>query len=173
MDLTSLDLEERDSILRNVDKENSDGVKIPKIIMQTWKNKVVPTHWESSPKSIKTYMSDWNYVMMTDEDNLKFMETYYPKYVKIYNELPYPICRADMIRAAFLHRYGGLYMDMDIQLKGSLNELFKADAPLYLVTSGNVGSVITNSMMAAKPGVEIWLTYMRKAGDPLPWYYIG
>ena len=49
-------------------------VVIPKIIMQTWKNTQVPDHWKRSPESIKQHMSDWQYVLMTDDDNRKFVE---------------------------------------------------------------------------------------------------
>ena len=45
------------------------NARLPKIIMQTWKNKDLPEKWKKSPLSITKYMPDWEYVLMTDEDN--------------------------------------------------------------------------------------------------------
>ena len=55
----------------------STQCSIPKIIWQTWKTKNVPDVWKSSPESWIKYHSDWQYFLMSDEDNRKFVETYF------------------------------------------------------------------------------------------------
>lgn len=135
-------------------------VTIPKIIMQTWKNNEVPDKWQPSVTSIQTYMPSWTYILMTDDDNLNFVKTYFPDFLPYFLHFPYNIQRADAIRAMFLYINGGIYMDLDIEILKPLDELFTSDDDLFFVKSGNVGSYVTNSFMASKPRNPFWLTYL-------------
>lgn len=146
---------------------------IPKIIMQTWKNHNIPDKWSTSPESIKKYMSDWEYVLMTDSDNLEFVTKHFPNFLPYYKAFPYNIQRADAIRYLWLYVNGGLYLDLDIEITHDLTELFSGNNELYLVSSGNVGSCITNSFMASKPGCKIWLEMIEQMKKTLPWWCIG
>lgn len=132
-------------------------IQIPKIIMQTWKNDTIPDHWKASPASIKKYMPDWKYVLMTDEMNREFCAKHFPDFLSTYDNFPHPIQRADAIRYMFLYKFGGLYIDMDIELLHDLSPLFTQDADVFLVRSGNIGSILTNSFMASRPRCPIWL----------------
>lgn len=148
-------------------------VRIPQIIMQTYKTETLPAKWQSSQDSIKKYMPNWRYILMTDEMNRKFVEENFRSFLPVYDAFPYPIQRADAIRYMWLYMNGGLYMDCDIELLAPLDSLFYQDSELYLVQSGNVGSVITNSMMASKPYCRIWLDAVEAMRQPPPWYCIG
>lgn len=130
---------------------------IPKIIMQTWKTSEIPEKWKSSPESIRNYMPDWKYVLMTDEDNRKFVQNHFPDFLPTFDAFPYPIQRADAIRYMWLYIHGGIYIDLDFELTHSLENLFLEESELYFVKSGNVGSIITNSLMASQPGNKFWL----------------
>ena len=99
-------------------------ITIPKIIMQTWKNTDIPDKWKSSPASIRQYMPDWEYVLMTDDMNDQFVRTYFPDFYSHYVNFPYPIQRADAIRYMWLYKHGGIYMDMDFELIKPLDDLF-------------------------------------------------
>lgn len=154
------------------DKDNK--VKIPKIIMQTWKNRNVPDKWKCSPESIKKHMPGWKYVLMTDTDNRRFVKKYFPDFLKYYDAFPYGIQRADAIRYMWLYVYGGIYMDLDFEMLHPLDHLFTSGAEVYLVNSGNVGSCITNSFMASKPGCKLWLEMIEAMKNPeLSWYHMG
>lgn len=170
----------------SIDLSNSlsqnNSVKIPKIIMQTWKDKNIPEKWKSSPLSIKKYLPDWKYVLMTDEDNRNFVKKHFPNFLKYYDGFPHNIMRADAIRYCFLYVFGGLYMDLDFEIlppprnhKGPhpINSLFTSDNEVYLVSSSNVGSYLTNSFMASKPGCKLWLDAIEYMKKPVPYYYIG
>ena len=148
-------------------------VKIPKIIMQTWKTHTVPDHWKVSPESISGLMPDWEYVLMDNTDNRAFIEEHFPDFLPYYDDFPYDIQRADAIRYAWLYVHGGIYMDLDFEVLHPLDELFISDAEVYLVHSGNVGSYVTNSFMASKPRSKFWLDVMEEMKKPLPWYYLG
>lgn len=160
------------------------NVKIPKIIMQEWnmmaplengkyKDRDIPKHWKPSPKSIKKYMPDWKYVFMTDEDNRAFVKKYFPDFLKYYDRFPHNIMKADAVRYCWLYINGGIYMDLDFEVEHPLDELFTGDVEVYLVSSSNVGSYLTNSFMASKPGCKIWLECIEAMKKKLPWYYAG
>ncbi len=159
------------------------GVKIPKIFIQEWiefpnsrgkyKSKSVPDHWKSSPKSIKKYMSDWKYVLIDNKKADKLVRDYFPNFLETYNSLEYPIMKVDAIRYMWLFVHGGIYMDLDIELVKPIDCFFKKDADIYVVNSGNVGSVYTNAILASKPGCRIWLDCLKEIKKPYKYWMIG
>lgn len=156
--------------------ENSKNidVKIPKIIMQTWKDKNIPDKWKSSPRSIKKYMPDWEYVLMTDDDNYRFVKKYFPDFLKYYDAFPYDINRVDAVRYLWLYVHGGIYMDLDFEVMEPIDRFFVSDIDVYLVHSSNVGSYLTNSFMASKPKCKLWLDVIETMKKPnLSWYHMG
>jgi mannosyltransferase OCH1-like enzyme len=158
----------------SLDSYHQDNkVKIPMLIMQTWKNHDIPKKWQSSPVSIQKYMPGWDYVLMTDRDNRKFVKKHFPDFLPYYDRFPHNIQRADAIRYMWLYVHGGIYMDLDFEVQYPLDDLFKSDSELYLVASGNVGTYLTNSFMASKPGCKVWLDMIEAMKQKLPWYYIG
>ncbi len=150
--------------------------RIPKVFMQTWKDEQVPERWKISPLSVKEKMGNWEYHLMTDQMNLEFVTRYFPEFLVTYNSLPYPIQKADAIRYMWLYINGGVYMDLDIVLNKNIEEFFYSDCDIYLVHSGNVGSVYTNALMASKPRCQFWLECLdeikRSCQDPSD-FWIG
>lgn len=155
------------------DRWSADEAKIPRIIMQTWKNCDIPSHWKESPLSIRQMMPNWTYVLMTDEDNNKFCQTYFPDFWPYFRDMEHNIQRADAIRYMWLYVYGGIYVDMDMVVVKPLDKLFVEDTMLYLCTSGNITSCITNSLMASKPKCPIWLDMIEHMKKEAPWWAYG
>jgi len=155
--------------------ESDNEVIIPKLIMQTWKDRNIPKKWKSSKESIKKHMKGWRYILMTDEDNLKFVGKYFPDFLPYYNKFEYNIQRVDAVRYMWLYIYGGIYMDLDFEVLKPMDDLFtkKDNSKVYLVSSGNIGVYITNSFMASKPRCKLWLDVIERMKKPLPWYYLG
>jgi mannosyltransferase OCH1-like enzyme len=137
--------------------DDSHRVSIPKIIMQTWKTTDLPDKWKPTQISINKYMSDWHYILMTDEMNRDFIKKYFPDFLLFFDAFPYPIQRADAIRYAWLYVNGGLYLDCDFELLAPLDELFIEDYNLFLLASSNTPDIITNGFIAAKPGNKLFL----------------
>lgn len=148
---------ERKKKKRKEKKGKKMSVKIPKIIMQTWKTTNLPDKWQPSQNSIRKYMPSWTYILMTDDMNFEFIKKYFPDFVDFYNKFPYPIQKADAIRYCWLYVHGGLYIDCDFELLEPLDLLFYDDSDTYLVPSSNNNKVYTNSIMASKPGNKLWL----------------
>jgi inositol phosphorylceramide mannosyltransferase catalytic subunit len=135
---------------------------IPKIIMQTWKTDELPEKWKPTQESINRYMSDWKYILMTDEMNRNFILKYFEDFIRYYDNFSYPIQRADAIRYAWMYINGGLYLDCDFELLGSLEELFTEEHDLFLLASSNTPNIITNGFIAAKPRNKIFLEMMEE-----------
>jgi len=148
-------------------------VKIPKIIFQTCWSHEIPNKWKISPKSIKALMSGWKYVLMDDNENREFVKKHFPDFLPYYDAFPYNIQRADAIRYCWLYVHGGIYMDLDFEVQHPLDSLFTSDTDVYLVHSGNIGSYVTNSFMASKPGAKFWLEVIEEMKKPLNWFYLG
>ena len=150
-------------------------VAIPKKIMQTWKGplETVPDVWKASPISIREFMPDWTYTLMTDEMNDAFVAQHFPQYIEAFRGFEYGIQRADFIRYAWLFVEGGLYMDLDTQITRDLSELFYVDRDFYAVPSGNFDNYYTNAIMASKPGAAVWLECMEMAVQGSSWYAFG
>ena len=126
-----------------------------------------------SKVSVKLLMPNWDYVLMTDKTAEDMVKEHFPAFYKTYINLEYNIMRADALRYMFLYLYGGVYMDLDIELMKPLDNLLGENADLYLVKSGNVGSVYTNSFMASKPRCDLWLDCLDEIKRPYEYWVIG
>ena len=132
---------------------------IPKIIHQTWKNNIIPNHWKESPYYWKKYHPDYKYILWTDDDNRIFIKKNYPWFLHIFDNYPHNIQRADAIRYFLLYTFGGIYSDLDIYPKKSLDIFInKYNNPnsCVLIKSSQLG-VVTNSFMMSTPKHPFWI----------------
>ena len=98
--------------------------EIPKIIIQTWKNKDT-SRFKALQDSVKNYNPDFEYKFFTDEDIETFLKENYPSYLIIYNQLPIKIMKIDFFRYIAVYHYGGFYLDLDVECHKSLEPLTK------------------------------------------------
>lgn len=87
---------------------------IPRIIHQTWKDNNIPLEWQAARQSCLDTHPGYEYKLWTDASSEAFVEAQYPRLTHTYKNYPYVIQRADAIRYAILHHYGGFYIDLDI-----------------------------------------------------------
>lgn len=123
--------------------------RIPNIIHQTYKTERVPDRWNSTPSQWKEYHPGWTYMLWTDEDNEALIRDHYPDFLETYLSYPYGIQRSDAARYFILHKYGGVYADLDIQPRRHVSEII-GDAELVLPQTPNFG--LTNAFMASVNG---------------------
>lgn len=95
---------------------------IPKIIHQTWKNHDLPVP-ASMPESWKALNPDWEYRFWTDEQLADFVEEFYPKLWPLYQAADKPVMKADIARYLILHKFGGIYTDIDTTCLAPLSPL--------------------------------------------------
>lgn len=118
-------------------------------------------------------MPHWKYILMTDEDNRNFCKKHFPDFLPYYDAFEYPIMRADAIRYMHLYIHGGLYIDLDIEVKKALDPFFYEDHDLYFVRSGTFGSYYTNALMAAKAKQPFFLKCIEDMKKPYKLWQVG
>lgn len=84
-------------------------------VHQTWKTTQIPEKWRPSHEGCLELCRQENfvYVLWTDDMNRKLIQVHYPWFLKTYDAYPKAIMKADAARYFFLHRFGGLYLDLD------------------------------------------------------------
>lgn len=155
---------------------------LPKIIHQSWKTKSVPKKWRASQQAWQKLHPNFQYKLWTDKDNLRLIETEYPELLHLYKSYPYPIMRVDLARYCILHKYGGIYCDLDQQPLKSVEPFFNGTNAEAYFCSTSV-ALVTNSIMVSKPGARVWETVFeelqRAFEDPMlnmlcrHWYIIN
>jgi mannosyltransferase OCH1-like enzyme len=138
---------------------------IPKIIHQSWKDariphEVYPRIWvQSWPKA----HPDWEYRLWTDDDNDALVRCHYPQFYDFYSALDLPIKKADFCRFLYMHRHGGVYVDLDFVCLRHLGTLLEGhELVLGRLSPDNDYYQISNAFMASCAGHDFWL---RAASD--------
>lgn len=91
-------------------------------IIQTWKTKMVPNHYENFVRKIKNMNLNWNYMFFDDEDILEFIQMKMPEYYGTFCGLSGKIQQIDFFRYLAIYYYGGVYLDLDIDLVRGLDD---------------------------------------------------
>ncbi len=134
---------------------------IPKIIHQTAPRdqKKWRPEWEPCQKSWKTNFPEPEYVhwMWYDEDLDNFIKNDYPWFYNTYKSYDENIKRIDMARYFILHKYGGIYADMDYEcLKNFYNDLDQ-DRVNISESPYKGWEHVQNALMASPPNKEFWM----------------
>jgi mannosyltransferase OCH1-like enzyme len=69
------------------------------------------------------FLRDSEFMLWSDASSRKFIAEYYPWFLSTFDGYVYPIQRADVIRYFVLHRFGGIYMDLDIGCRRNMDPL--------------------------------------------------
>lgn len=169
----SYKMESLDEILRR----RGDQRPIPKIIHQIWypphQGAKIPDHWLESESEWKRLHPDHIHVLWDPQMGRNLVKTWYPHLLQSYDSFPHPIQRIDAIRPCFLHRYGGIYSDLDIVPLKNVTDSLEARSEIYLVPSSNNSSWFTNSLMVSKPGCKFWNFMIQRMIKEKPIWAIG
>ena len=141
---------------------------IPKILHQTWKDSRVPHVFAGCVASWRANHPDWEYRLWTDDDNRGFIAEHYAWFLETYDHYPKPIQRADAVRYFILHKFGGLYVDLDFlacspigPLLAGRNCVLGVEPPEHCRQFG-VPKLVCNALMAAVPEHPFFETVIRR-----------
>lgn len=143
--------------------ESQSGNSIPQIIHQTWKNHSIPDLYKEWSASWTKVNPTWLHILWSDDENLRLVREHYPTFLPAYLGLPTNISRADAARPLILHRYGGVYSDLDSQALRPLDTLL-AGLEVVLARMGNDNEFqhsIPNAFMASRPQEDFLLFFVR------------
>jgi len=134
------------------EKEHFDEVqRIPKVIYQTWKTKDLHPAVESVRKHMQRLNPDYRMELHDDNDMEEFMKNECPDVYPAYKKLKIGASRADVWRYAILYKRGGVYVDIDAKITGSLSELIQPTDD-YIVTREGNKDYFNNWIMISAPG---------------------
>jgi len=158
---------------------------IPKIIHHTyvnesalpWRLSMFRQTWPFVLSRAWQQPGGWSSMFWSDDDNRKLIRDNYPWFLETYDSYEEVISRVDAARIFMLHKYGGVYSDLDIELLRNPAPLFSGDLDLVFfyqmaphfrdrrmvdaVEPFEMGYV-TNALMASKPGHPFWLFLAEK-----------
>jgi len=141
---------------------------IPKLVHFTYKSlDQIPEKWSKTIGSWEKL--GWKTMFHSDKDNDELVKEY-PQLLSVYNSYKIPIQKVDAIRICYLHKWGGVYCDLDILAQDDIYEYLK-NTDLALLRSPNATLSLTNMLMASIPNHSFWLEYINGLNNPyLPWF---
>ncbi len=95
-----------------VQKNRSENKKVNKTIYMCYKHKDIP------PKVIRNWEDmnpGWKVALYDDHECSQFLHKYYPHVAGVYDSIKHGPIRADLWRICVLHKYGGVYADIDLK----------------------------------------------------------
>jgi mannosyltransferase OCH1-like enzyme len=134
-------------------------MKIPNIIHQSWKDEHIPydIYKKSWVDSWAIQHPNWERMFWTDEQNRQLVKTHYPEFYSFYQSLNPGIKKADFCRFLYMHKYGGVYVDLDFICLKNLTPLLKDyEIVLGRLSPDNYYYQIPNAFMASIPGLGFW-----------------
>ena len=140
---------------------------IPRILHQTWKDQQVPEKWHAYQRSWRAHHPDWQYRLWTDADNRALVEAHYSWFLPIYDAYRAEISRVDAARYMIMHRFGGVYADLDMESLAPIDDLLAGEqVVLALEPSDHVDQsvldegldhIVGNAFLASAPRHPFWL----------------
>jgi mannosyltransferase OCH1-like enzyme len=152
-------------------KENVLPVLIPKIVHLTYKSKeLIPEKWSKTINAWESF--GWKVHFHSDKENDQLVKNEYPQLWEIYKEYKIPIQRVDAVRLCYLHKWGGVYSDLDLLPQEDLYHYFQ-HSELVFMRSPNAPISLTNMLMASRPKHPFWIELLNGLKDPyMPWFTI-
>lgn len=146
-------------------------VDIPKVLHQTWKDNQLPEAFSDCVASWKANHPDWEYRLWTDVDNRRLVAEHYSWFLETYDTYPKPIQRADAVRYFILHKYGGVYVDLDFLSCKPIDPLLSGRRCVLGVEPPNhcrhwgVPELVCNALMATVPEHPFMETVIRRLAE--------
>lgn len=139
---------------------------LTKIIHHSWKTKDIPysLYRKKWIDSWKNKNPEWEYNLWTDKDNRNLIKEHYPKYLKLYDSYKRSIQRADMSRLFYMHKFGGLYTDLDFICLKPMEEILDP-SKINLGIQEGPENYLPNALMYSPPGEGFWMDCAEKLKD--------
>ena len=135
-----------------------NGMPIPHVIHQLWKNDIIPSRWRAAVASVRRYHKGWDYRLWTDEAMDRYLRERHPELHRTFAAFNRSIMRIDAFRYVLMQDFGGLYCDLDYEFVrpydyGGAELLLSLESD---VAFGDDVDQIANYMFASAPGYPLW-----------------
>ncbi len=157
--------------------------KIPKLIHQVWFNFTgevgggdIGEHNRLLRERVRAKNPNYRIHLWREKESEELIKKSYPQYWSTYLFLDPIIRKVDYLRFFLLHKYGGIYLDVDYFVLQNFDKYF-TDYPQYkdsdiVLSRSCYGPWITNSILMSGPGRKFWKFCMDqvKNGALVPWW---
>lgn len=101
----------------NMSKYANSKPLIPHIIHQYWDSyDQVPKVFINYIRTVVKHHPGWEYWFWTNKDVDCYFKTIHKEFYNMFEKYKYPIMKADAMRYFILYDYGGVYMDLDVEV---------------------------------------------------------
>jgi len=94
---------------------------------------------------------DWEFRVWTDKENRDLVKDHYPHLLKLYDTYDVNIKRIDMVRYLYLHKVGGVYIDLDFACLAPFGDLFEGKEKFLVASQFPDRIDYANAFMASPP----------------------
>lgn len=150
--------------------QRTDATRVPRIVHQTWKgcSADLPPRQAAWRERCMLLNPDWTFWLWTDDDNRELIKQHYPHFLGVYDSYDVKMKRIDAARIFYLHRYGGIYLDLDFTCLKPFTKLalpsgvavFSHQYPMHLVAKKS--DAVANNFMATPPAHPLYGFLIRK-----------
>jgi inositol phosphorylceramide mannosyltransferase catalytic subunit len=127
-----------------------NAMPIPKVLHQTWKSKELPASFAAFRQTWQRHHPDWSFPLYDDADCRRLVVEHYPELVALYDNYPTNVQRADLFRYLVVHRYGGVYADVDMECLRPIAPLLVDRACVFGVEA-RFGEALRRKLKYRKP----------------------
>ena len=118
--------------------------KIPNIIHQVWLgSKQIPSYVETN---LKILNPEYKYIFYKDDECINFIKTYFNHVLETFNNIKLPQHKCDLFRYCLLYKYGGVYLDIDLEMKQSFNTIITNNNCADLIAAIGAHTSNTNNV---------------------------
>lgn len=110
-------------------------MRFPKIIHQIWfqGEDNLPVQYKKYSDTWKNKHKDYEHMIWDSESIETLIDTHYSKYKDAYLALPKMIQKIDYAKYFIIHRFGGIYTDMDTECLKSIDPLLRSSTTDLLI----------------------------------------
>jgi len=123
----------------------------PLQIIQTWKNNDIPDYCYYLIMKMRSHNPNETFLFFTDNDIVNFVKIFGFEYFDTFNKLKYKIQQIDFFRYLAIYHYGGLYLDIDMDISESFSSLDRTKCIFPIEVKEHNSNLIGNYAFYAPP----------------------
>ena len=146
-------------VFSKVYSDQHQNYELPKTVHQIayYKNEAdIPEHWKSCSEFWSNYNPDWTVKRWSEEMGDTLVKEEFPWLWDVYSSYTNIVQKVDMLRIMILYQEGGIYSDLDVCAKKSMNELSKYEFGLPVT----VPHGYSNYIMVSRSGHPLLMHFL-------------
>lgn len=154
----SLRLIEQSSSSSSNNTNKSSISSLPKIIHQQWKDTTIPPNskFERWHEAWLNKFPNHTHMLWTDDLAEQLIREHYSWFLSTYINYEPHIKRVDSARYFILHKFGGIYADMDYEPLINFEKYLPIDKPSFVESPHQYAELHQNSLMSSPPHHPFW-----------------